>query len=86
MPETRTASVTFLEALKARLRDAAAYNPNTHVGPAAILWTDEKREWEALLPRLRSEWPELLTLGDYDPAQRAGPAIWLKSMIARALP
>jgi hypothetical protein len=56
------------------------------MAPAAILWTDKDRQWEPLLPRLRQLLPQLLTLGAYDPASRTGPAIWLKCMLARALP
>jgi hypothetical protein len=30
--------------------------------------------------------PELLTLGDYEPEQRTGPAIWLRCIVDGALP
>ncbi|NEX20186.1 hypothetical protein G3480_07645 [Thiorhodococcus mannitoliphagus] len=29
--------------------------------------------------------PELLVLGDHAPAERRGPAIWIKCMLARTL-
>ena len=35
---------------------------------------------------LRDLFPALLTLGEYNPAKRQGPTIWLKSMVARRLP
>lgn len=50
-----------------------------------MLWPDEKRQWESLLPLLRERLP-LLTLGDYDPRQRTGPSCWLRCMIGRTLP
>ena len=77
---------TVLEAILASLQAASDYNQNEQVAPAAILWTDKDRQWEPLLPRLRQSLPQLLTLGAYDLASRTGPAIWLKCMLARALP
>lgn len=50
--------------------------------PAAILWTDKDAAWQAAMPLLKSAMPELLELGDYNPAQRTGPAVWLKCVIA----
>lgn len=61
-----------------RARDAASDGQER---PCAILWPDGNREWERLLPVLRSHMPELLTLGEYDPEARAGPAIWLRCMV-----
>lgn len=54
--------------------------------PVAILWTDEKGQFAPLLERLREEIPHLITLGDYNPELRTGPAIWLRAMVDRALP
>src|SRR5438105_4710971 len=42
-----------LDALLASLQKAADFNHDDVVPPAAILWPDEKREWERLVPRLR---------------------------------
>lgn len=78
-------SRTFLDALVEALRDARQFNQNDQVPPAAILWPDEDRQWQALLPQLRPRLP-LLTLGEYDPENRVGPAYWLRCMIARTLP
>ena len=55
------------------------------MAPAAILWPDKERQWEPLLPELRKRLP-LLTLGPYAPAERMGPAYYLRCMIARTLP
>jgi hypothetical protein len=77
---------TGFEALIDSLRKAAVFNKDDVVPPAAVLWTDEKREFERLLPRLRLAIPDLLTLGTYDPATRSGPAIWLRCDLAGKLP
>jgi hypothetical protein len=64
------------------VRDAAAFNPEVQVAPACILWPDRDRQWEAVIPVLQAELPELLILGDYAPEKRIGPAIWLRCVIA----
>jgi hypothetical protein len=79
-------SDTFFQSFLHALERAGAYNQQVEVAPAAILWTDKESQWQALLPRLREALPSLLTLGDYEPATRTGPAIWLRCMIARTLP
>jgi len=68
----------LLEAVRA----AAVYNPEVQVAPACILWPDRNRQWEAVVPLLQAELPELLILGDYAPDKRTGPAIWLRCVIA----
>ena len=77
---------TVLDALLASLEKAATYNRNIQVAPAVVLWPDHRTEWAPLISKLRAVLPQLLTLGDYDPAARTGPATWLKCMIARTLP
>lgn len=52
------------------------------LSPAAILWTDKEAAWQSAMPLLKSAMPELLELGDYNPEQRTGPAVWLKCVIA----
>lgn len=47
--------------------------------PEAILWCDPGRDFEPIIPALRQRLPQLLTLGKYDPATRAGPAVWLRA-------
>ena len=64
------------------VRGAAVFNPDVQVSPACILWPDRDRQWEAVIPRLQNELPELLLLGDYEPDKRIGPAIWLRCVIA----
>ncbi len=81
MTEQRS-SGTVLEALANSLAKASVYNRAVMVGPAAILWTDEGRQWEALIPLLRELLPSLVQLGPYDPEARSGPAIWLRCLLA----
>jgi hypothetical protein len=71
-----------VEYLLKAVRDAAVYNPEIQVAPACILWPDRDRQWEAIMPRLQAELPELLILGDYAPDLRVGPAIWLRCVLA----
>jgi len=72
---------TLLEAVRTSLAHAARYNPGDVVAPAAVLWTDSDGQWQPVVEQLRPLCPELLTLGDYDPATRTGPAIWLRCVI-----
>ena len=85
-PGTTQPRDTVFEALIASLQGAAAYNRDDVVPPAAILWTDERREWEGLVPRLRVVLPQFLALGAYDQANRTGPAIWLRCALAGGIP
>ena len=57
---------------------ARRYNPSLEAKPIVILWTDEKREWEAVLPKLKQALPELHSLDAYAPDARSGPGIWLR--------
>jgi hypothetical protein len=85
-PATTQLRDTVFEALIASLQGAAVYNRDDVVPPAAILWTDERREWESLLPRLRVVLPQFLTLSAYDQANCVGPAIWLRCALAGRIP
>ena len=70
---------TVIEGLGQRLREQAKkFNPALESPPVAVLWTDERREWEGVLPQLQSALPELFALGAYQPAQRIGPGAWLR--------
>ena len=73
--------LTITEALIRSLEDAVRYNPNDAVRPCAILWTDQEAQWQPIIPLLRQLLPHLLTLGEYQPDQRTGPAIWLRSAV-----
>ncbi len=83
---SKMTSITPLEAVRELLVRAGHYGPGTVVAPAAILWTDADGQWQPLVSQLRPLMPELLTLGDYCPAEKTGPAIWLRCVIERMLP
>jgi hypothetical protein len=76
---------TVLDHLLSSLRNAANISRAEQVRPAAVLWTDHEGQWQGVAERLRPLLPELLILGDYAPAERRGPAIWIKCMLARTL-
>lgn len=71
----------MIEALAASLESAARFNPNDVVRPYAVLWTDHDAQWQAIIPQLRRLMPQLLMLGEFQPDQRTGPSIWLRSVI-----
>ena len=75
---------TPLDHLARSLR-ARASVPSGQTTPAAILWTDPRAEWRALIPAALARIPELLALGEYSPDHRTGPAIWLRCVVDRAL-
>lgn len=77
--------MTLSSQLITALRAAAAYNPEVEAAPACILWPDKTGQWQAAMPHLQAEMPELLVLGDYAPEQRTGPAIWLRCVLARQI-
>ena len=81
-----TGNNAVIEELCRSLEAAAKFNPNDVVQPCVILWTDSDAQWQALMPQLRRLLPQLLTLGNYQPPNRVGPAIWLRSALDRALP
>jgi len=75
---------TLLEAVVKCLRSCDSTTDGEE-RPAAILWTDREGQWASLVPALKKELPELLIFGEYDPAERRGPAIWLRCMVDHAL-
>ena len=74
--------MTVLMRFREKIRAAAIYNTEAQVAPACILWPDCDRQWEAIIPRLLDELPELIVLGEYRPAARTGPAIWIRCALA----
>lgn len=63
------------------VRAAFVFNAQIQVPPACILWPDKERQWEAIIPSLQEQMPELCVLGKYDAEQRRGPGIWLRAAI-----
>lgn len=74
-------STTLLESVRSSLTQASRYNPGDTVAPVAVLWTDADGQWQPVVEQLRGIMPGLLTLGEYAPPTRTGPAIWLKCVI-----
>lgn len=81
---TASASRTFLDALADAIEAATSHNRQDQSPPAAVLWTDEARQWEDLLPLLKERLP-LFVLGKYAQDDRTGPAYWLRCIIARTI-
>ena len=78
-----TDPVTVLDHVEALLRRASSFDRNDRVAPAAVIWTDEARDWEPLVIRLRQRTP-IFTLGEYD-GVHGGPAVWLRCIVDRTL-
>lgn len=76
----------IIDLLVDEVRASADYNSNVQVAPSVILWTDKQRQWESALPLLQAAMPELVVLGDYNPKQKTGPAIWIKCVVEGTLP
>ena len=85
-PSSLKSKSTVIESLADSIVGAARFNPNDVVKPAAILWTDHDTQWQPIIAQLRRLLPQLLTFGEYEPEHRSGPAIWLRSVVDRALP
>jgi hypothetical protein len=81
----RYAPITFLDELVRVLSDTARYNPLDQDAPAAILWPDEIRDWETIIPSLQARLP-VYTLGPYARERMSGPVPWLRCAVARVLP
>ena len=81
---TISGAQTLLDALVHALEEARAYNKQDQESPAALLWPDEGRQWENLLPLLQDRLP-IFVLGGYSPNERTGPAYWLRCVIARTI-
>jgi len=75
---------SLIDALVSSLRACAAA-PDGMVRPAAILWPDPERQWLPLKAMLLQRLPEFIVLGQYSPASRTGPAIWIRCVIDRTL-
>lgn len=79
-------NVTVGEALTGAIRSAAlAYTSGDQVAPCAVLWFDPEQLWEAVIPELTKSVQELFILGSYAPAERRGPALWLRCVEARTV-
>lgn len=78
-------SETVLDRVVGCLRAAIdAFDPNVRVPPVAVLWTDEAAQWAAVVPRIAQLLP-LVSLGNFDPEERRGPAYWVRCAVARTI-
>jgi hypothetical protein len=74
---------TLLETLASSITSAIKVNASVQAQPAVILWTDSERQWGVAIKSLREIGLTIFELGDYAPEQNTGPAIWLKSELAK---
>lgn len=82
--EGRLPDDTLIQALERSLA-AETKASNGMAAPVAILWTDPERQWLPLAAVLRPILPNFFTLGDWNPASRTGPTIWLKCIVDRTI-
>lgn len=73
---------TLGDVLQSAVIACAKGNAHTSSPAAAILWPDKEGQWLSALPSLLKLMPSLFVLGSFAPAQRSGPAIWIKCAIA----
>lgn len=79
------AARTLIEAMMLSFA-ASLRAPEGVSDPAALLWTDAKGQWQPLIATLKIAAPQLYVLGEYAPAERRGPAIWLRCIVDRTIP
>jgi hypothetical protein len=72
---------TVLARVVVAVRAAMAYNANAHEAPVALLWPDGGAQWQPIVERL-GEHVSVVSLGDYEPAARRGPAYWVRCVVA----
>ncbi|MCX8564021.1 BREX-1 system phosphatase PglZ type B [Mycolicibacterium mucogenicum] len=63
------------------LREAAKYNAESSVPPAAVFWPDPDLTWKPVIGILQEVVP-ILVLGPYDAARAQGPAIWIRAALS----
>jgi len=73
-------SETVLDRLVAALSDALAFNGDAYEAPVALLWPDETGQWRSVIDRVGEHLP-LVSLGDFDPTARRGPAYWVRCAV-----
>ena len=53
-----------LDHILKEVRKADSHNPEVQKASASILWLERDRQWEAAIPVLQAELPELMTLAE----------------------
>jgi len=71
-----------LDHLIESLHKSAEYDQMSEIAPVCILWPDKSKEWQNIIDILKKEIPELFVLGEYNPVERTGPAIWLRCVLS----
>ena len=74
----------LIDAVAEGLDRALAFDGNVVENPIALLWPDKGRLWEPIASRLQNG-RAIVSLGEYDPGQRGGPAYWLRCVIAATI-
>jgi hypothetical protein len=74
-------SETVLDAVVSCLRKSLEYNSEVQEEPVALLWPDEGGQWESVIDRIGEHLP-IVSLGDFDPSSRRGPAYWIRCVVA----
>ncbi len=79
---------TLIEIIDGAIRAAIKnYDRRDTIPPVALLWPDPTGEWQPVVTLLREErGMPIITLGDYDPERRKGPAIYIRCLIEGTLP
>lgn len=72
---------TVLDSVVDCVRAALTNDPNVRVPPVALLWPDEGAQWKRVIDRIAEHLP-VVSLGDYHPTARCGPAYWIRCVVA----
>ncbi len=75
---------TVLGRLAQAIDGAATNDGNVSEAPVAVLWPDKAGEWATSIEKLRAH-RRVLTLASYQPADRRGPAYWVRCVLAGTL-
>jgi len=75
-------SETVLDRLVTCVNAALAYNANANANaePVALLWPDEGAHWAPVMDQLSKRLP-IVSLGEFDPGGRRGPAYWIRCVV-----
>ena len=79
----KTTQMNLKEKILEGFKKATIHNSSIMVPPEVILWPDPERQWESVIEKLQNAYGALFVLGNYLPEKLTGPAIWLKTVIAK---
>ena len=78
-------SNSILDHITRSIAVSKQYNSDQVTAPDVILWPDPESQWLSTIDLLRDKISAFLTLGEYNPKMKEGPAIWLKCMVDKTL-